>query len=146
LTLLFFSDIHRKDSIANLVPQEEHKMSAPAKSLFIFAFYLVGLGLALLLIPNAIIRVFGYPETHEVWIHVVGMLVLFLAFYCFQAVRKEWTDFFRWTVYPRSSVIVFFTAFVLLGLAPPVLILFGVIDLLCAIWTALALRASRASR
>ena len=118
-------------------------MSAPANSLFVFAFYLVGLGLALLLIPNTLIRIFGFPETHDVWIRVVGMLLLFLAFYCFQVVRKEWTDFFRWTVYTRFSVIIFFAAFMLLGLAPPVLIFFGVIDLLFAVWTALALRASR---
>ena len=121
-------------------------MSAAAKGLFIFALYLVGLGLVLLLIPNTLIRLFGYPETHEVWIRVVGMLVLFLAFYCFQAVRTEWTDFFRWSVYPRSLIIVFFSAFVFLDLAPPVLILFGVIDLLAAVWTALALRAARPAR
>jgi hypothetical protein len=121
-------------------------MSAPAKSLFVFSIYLVGLGLVLLIIPNTLIRVFGIPETNEVWVRVVGMLLLFIAFYNFQAVRKEWTDFIRWTVYTRSSVIVFFSAFVLFGLAPRVLILVGVIDLLFAIWTALALRASRESR
>jgi hypothetical protein len=121
-------------------------MSAPAKSLFVFSIYLAGLGLALLLIPNTLVRAFGFPDTHEVWIHVAGMLLLFIAFYNFQAVRKEWTDFFRWTVYTRSSVIVFFSAFVLLGLAPAVLILFGVVDLLFAIWTALALRAKHQSR
>lgn len=121
-------------------------MSAPAKSLFVFAIYLTCLGLVLLLIPNTLFPFFGIPETHEVWIHVVGMLLLFLAFYCFQAVRTEWTDFFRWSVYLRSSVIVFFSAFVLLGLAPWVLILFGAVDLLFAAWTALALRAARATR
>jgi len=121
-------------------------MSAPAKSVFVFAIYLVGLGLVLLITPNTLIRLFRYPETHEVWIHVVGMLVLFLAFYYFQAARTEWMAFFRWTVYPRSSVIIFFTAFVLLGLAPWVLILFGVLDLLFAVWTALALRSTRAPR
>jgi hypothetical protein len=120
-------------------------MSAPAKSLFVFAIYLVGLGLALLLIPNTLTRLFGLPETHEVWIHVVGMLVLFLAFYCFQAARTEGRNFFRWSIYPRFSVIVFFTAFVLLDLARPVIILIGVIDFLFAAWTALALRDSRVS-
>jgi hypothetical protein len=37
-------------------------------------------------------------------------------------------------------VLLFFIAFVVAGLAPPTLILFGVIDLAGAIWTALALR------
>jgi hypothetical protein len=122
---------------------EGHEMSAPAKSLLVFALYLIGLGLVLLIIPNTLVRLFGIPETNEVWIRVVGMLLLFIAFYYIQVVRKEWTDFFRWTVSVRSSVIVFFSAFVLLGLAPRIFILFGVIDLLFAIWTALTLRAAR---
>ena len=35
------------------------------------------------------------------------------------------TLFFRLTVHARAAVIVFFVAFVLLDLAPPILILFG---------------------
>jgi hypothetical protein len=53
------------------------------------------------------------------------------------------TDFLKLTVYTRSSLIVFFAAFVLLGLASPPLILFGVVDLLGAIWTGLALRSPK---
>jgi hypothetical protein len=34
--------------------------------------YLVGLGLVLLLIPNVILPLFGFPTTEEVWIRVVG--------------------------------------------------------------------------
>jgi hypothetical protein len=116
-------------------------MSHPAKSIFIFGIYLVLLGSVLVVIPNAFLGLFGFPYTREVWIRVVGMLLLFLAFYCFQAARKELLDFFRWTVPVRSSVIFFLTVFVLLGFANPWLILFGVIDLLAAIWTALALRS-----
>ena len=66
-----------------------------------------------------------------------------LSFYDIQAARAEWTDFFRWSVYTRGSVILFFVAFVLLGLAPPVLLLFGLVDLLGATWTGLALRSSQ---
>jgi hypothetical protein len=58
------------------------------------------------------------------------VLSLVLAFYFIQAARKEVTDFFRWTVYACVSVMVFFTAFVLLGFVGPVLILFGLVDLL----------------
>ena len=54
----------------------------------------------------------------------------------------ELTDFIRWTMYPRSTVILFFAAFVLLGLARPPLLLFGVVDLFGAIWTGLAMRKS----
>ncbi len=120
-------------------------MSNPAKSIFVFGIYLIGLGAILIVTPNSLFTLFGLPGVSEVWIRVVGMELLFVAFYHIQAARKEMTEFFRWTVYTRSLVIVFFTAFVLLGLAHPLLILFAVIDLLAAIWTGLTLRSAKAA-
>ena len=118
-------------------------MSNPAKSVYFFGLYLVGLGAILLVIPNLLLSVFGLPPTGEVWVRVVGMVVLLLGVYYVVLARGESTLFIRLTVYLRSSVIVFFTAFVLLGLASPPLIMFGAVDLLGAIWTGLALRQSR---
>ena len=119
-------------------------MSNSAKSVFVFGIYLIVVGLGFLVIPNVLLPLFGFPETNEVWVRVVGMLIVLLAFYCIQTARKELTDFFQLTVYARASVIVFFTVFVVLDLTEPMLILFGVIDLLGAIWTELALRSSKA--
>jgi len=118
-------------------------MSKGAKSLFVFGIYMVALGITLLVVPNVLLTLFGLPATNEVWIRVVGMLVCLLAVYYIQAARNELTAFFHWTVYTRASVIVFFIVFVVFGLVKPALILFGGVDLLGAIWTALALRSSR---
>ena len=117
-------------------------MSRAAGSLFVFGVYLCALGLLLLLAPNPLLRLFGAPTTSEVWIRVNGMLVLCLSFYYVQAARSELTSFIRWTVWTRLAVIVYFVAFVLWASAPKALLLFGVIDLLAAVWTWLALRAS----
>jgi len=46
-------------------------------------------------------------------------------------------------VVARFAVLLFFIAFVLLEFAPPVLILFGVIDAAAAAWTGFALRAEK---
>jgi hypothetical protein len=118
-------------------------MSKGARSVFVFGLYLVVLGIALLVAPNFLLGLFFLPGTTEVWVRVTGMLVLFLGFYYVQAARKELIDFFRWSMYPRSTVILFFAAFVLFGFARPPLILFGIVDLLGVIWTGLALRHSR---
>jgi uncharacterized membrane protein len=118
-------------------------MSNSARSVFVFGLYLVVLGIILLVAPNFLLGMFFLPSTNEVWIRVVGMLLLFLGFYYDQAARKEMTEFFQWTVYVRPTVIVFFAIFVLLGFASPPLILFGVVDLLGAIWTGLALRSPK---
>lgn len=118
-------------------------MSKSAKSVLIFGLYLEVLGIVLLITPNFLLGVFQVPNTNEVWIRVDGMLVFLLGVYYILAARKEMTDFFQWTVYLRPAVILFFTAFVLLGFVSPLLILFGVVDLLGAIWTGLALRAPK---
>jgi uncharacterized membrane protein len=127
-------------SISAAVTTEFDDMSKAAKSLFVFGVYLCGLGLTLLLIPNLILQVFGAPPTNEVWIRIIGMFVLCLSFYYVQAARNELTIFIRWTVWLRVAVIFYFAALVLLVAAPKVLLLFGVIDLLSAIWTWLALK------
>ncbi len=117
-------------------------MSKPAMSVFVFGLYLVGLGAVLLVTPNTLLALFGVPATNEVWIRILGMVVVILAFYDIQAARAEWSAYFQWSVYTRAPVIVIFTLFVLLGFVSPVLILFGVADLAGAIWTQLALRSS----
>ena len=118
-------------------------MSKSAQSLFVFSIYLFILGLILLVIPNVLLNLFSLPETNEVWIRVVGMLVFLLGFYDFQASKNEMINFFQWTVYARAMVPVFFIVFVLLDFAPPILILFGVIDAVAALWTHLSLQSEK---
>jgi hypothetical protein len=115
-------------------------VSKAAISVLVFGIYLVLIGLGFLLAPNMVLGLFGFPSTTEPWIRVMAMLLLILAYYYIQAARNEMTGFFRFTVHGRAAVIVFFVAFVAFGLAQPMLIGFGVVDLLAAIWTALALR------
>jgi hypothetical protein len=126
---------------AHLIRRNE--MSKSSLSVFVFGLYMVVLGIVLLVAPNFLLEMFFMPSTTEVWIRIVGVLLLLIAFYFTQTARKEMTEFFKLTVYTRASLIIFFTAFVLLGLASPTLILFGVVDLLGAIWTGLALRSSK---
>ena len=119
-------------------------MSNAAKSILVFGIYLVVIGLGFLVVPNTPLALFGFPTTNEPWIRVVGLLMLILGYYYIQAGRNEVKPLFRWSLYCRSSVVVVFTIFVVLGLAEPMLILFGVVDLLGAVWTGLALRSSQA--
>jgi len=104
---------------------------------------LVVLSLILLLAPNFLLGMFFLPKTAEVWIRVVGMLVLYLGYYYIQAAKSEMKNLIRWSVYVRSTPILFFIVFVMFGLVNWQLILFGVVDLLSAIWTGMALRSSK---
>jgi hypothetical protein len=117
-------------------------MSPAARSVLVFSIYLDVLGLVLIVAPNLLLSLFRIAETNEVWIRVVGMLVLILGYYYWTAARHELTAMLRATVVGRTAVLVFFVAYAVAGLGPATLVLFGVIDVLGAAWTGAALRAS----
>jgi len=120
-------------------------MSQAEKSLFVFGIYLSGLGVVLLFFPNLLLHFFGVPATNEVWIRINVMFVICLAFYYVQAARHGLTVFIRWTVWARAAVIFYLTAFVLMVGAPKALLLFGLVDLLSATWTFVALKNDAAA-
>ena len=111
-------------------------MSKAALSMFVFGIYVIVLGVILMVIPNVLLAIFGLPATTEVWIRVMGMLVIIIGYYYIRASHneKEMISFYRWSVHARSAVIIFFIIFVLFGLVKPILILFGVADLAGAMW------------
>lgn len=115
-------------------------MTAAAKSVYYFGFYLYLTGLTLIFIPNVFLKTVQIPETNEVWIRVVGLLAFLLGFYYHRSGSANTTSFFKLTIPARILVFVAFTSFVLLKYVSPMLIAFGVIDLLGAIWTWAALR------
>ena len=121
-------------------------MSRTAMSVFVFSIYLYILGFVLVVTPDTLLRIFSFPEADGLWIRVVGMLVIILGFYYSHAARAELRPFFVWTVIGRTSVLLFFIAFVVAGLAPPALILFGLVDFVAAVWTLFAMRSDAAER
>ena len=120
-------------------------MTYPAKTIFVFGLYLLGLGAVLVLAPNLLLSVFRITGTSEVWIRVVGMLVLEFGVCYVVAAQKNWEGFIALTVPLRFSVMVFFAAFVFFANAPMALLLFGATDLAFALWTWNATRQSGAS-
>jgi uncharacterized membrane-anchored protein len=115
-------------------------MSNSAKSLQYFSYYLLLTGINLLFAPNLLLTTFGMPPTKEVWIRVVGMIVLLLFVYYMAASKSESPLIFKASVFTRSSVILFFAVFVMMGLATPSLLFFGGVDLAGAIWTYAAMK------
>lgn len=119
-------------------------MSNAAKSIIVYGIYLIVIGLGFLVIPNTLLALFGFPTTNEPWVRVVGLLLPIMAYYYLQAARSEMMPFFRWTAHTRSMVGVWVGAFVALGIIPPMFTFFGIVELVGAIWTQLALRSSKA--
>lgn len=120
-------------------------MTAAARSLHVFGLYLIGAGSLLLLVPALLLGPLGLPPPADAWGRVAGMLVGFLGIYYLVGARAELLSFMRASVWLRASVIVWLGALVAAGVAPPPLLVFGVIDLAAAAWTWAALRTMRAA-
>ena len=80
-------------------------MSAAGRSLFVFGIYLLVLGIVVILVPNWLLGILGVPPTTDVWIRVVGVLVLVIGFYDLRAGRNGLNEFFsgRSLQDPQSS-------------------------------------------
>jgi hypothetical protein len=119
-------------------------MTAAAKSVCYFGFYLYLTGLLLIFAPNTLLGLLQIPETNEVWIRVVGVLVFCIGYYYHRAGAGNIQAFLKHTIPTRIIVFLSFTIFVLLNYAPPLLILFGAADLAGAVWTWFALKQDAA--
>ena len=118
-------------------------MSKAGRSLFIFGIYAMVSGILLVTIPNVLFTSLGLSTTSDVWPRFAGVLAIVIGFYEMQSGRKSIVDFLWWSIYARASFIIFLAIFALLGLAKPVIILLGVIDLAGAAWTFIALRKAK---
>jgi hypothetical protein len=118
-------------------------MSKSAFTIKVFGICLLVLGVVLAISPNSLLTLFGMPETTEVWIRVVGLLVFNIGIYYWYAAKCEAESFFQASVYTRSLVIIAFALFAVLNLVRPALIIFGLVDLLGGAWTYLTLRKER---
>lgn len=64
-------------------------MSNLATTLFVFGVYMLLLGTTVVVVPNLLLSLFHVANTEEVWIRVVGVLVIFLGIYDIVAARAE---------------------------------------------------------
>lgn len=115
-------------------------MTHSAKSVLVFGIYIAVVGFTLLVMPNLFLTTFGMPVTSEVWIRLSGILLMALSVYYIVAVRHNLTIIFKVTSIIRSTIIFFFAAFVFLGMAEPILILFAVVDFAGAVCTYRAMK------
>ncbi|HWR73810.1 MAG TPA: hypothetical protein VN604_11625, partial [Nitrospirota bacterium] len=78
-------------------------MDRAARSVFVLGIYLGVLGAGLIAVPNPLLTLFGFEPTTEVWIRIVGMLLIIIAYYDIEAARTRTVAFYRWTVVARIS-------------------------------------------
>jgi hypothetical protein len=117
-------------------------MSGAALSVFVFGIYLIFGGVGFTFLPNMSLGLFGLSSTEEPWIRIMGWLMMVIGYFYIMTGRKDLRQFFPWTVYERIFTFAIFLLFYFLNWAPWVLIIFGTVDLLGAIWTYFAQRST----
>lgn len=115
-------------------------MSPAARSIFLFAFYPLTVGLAFLLIPGLVLRTLLLPPTDDVYPRAIGVLVVAIAGYYVVAGRNELLPFFQVSIFGRGFLVITFVVLVLLGPGRAALLLVAGLDFAGALWTAYALR------
>jgi hypothetical protein len=116
-------------------------MNKPAFTIKAFGYYLIVLGLVLIFSPNILLAIFMMPTTTEVWIRVVGVLVLNIGVYYIFAALCGAESFFKASVYTRTFVLFSFVAFAIFGLVSPMIIFFGMVDFGGGVWTHFAIKS-----
>jgi hypothetical protein len=119
--------------------------NAAARSLQAFGVYLCIAGAGLLLTPGLLLAPLGLAVPQEavahVWVRMVGILALALGVGDVLAGRAAVPCLIHWSVWRRLAAGVGIGLLVLLGLAPAAMLLFAAVDIVAALWTAMALRS-----
>ena len=120
-------------------------MNAAALSLKVFGAYLVIVAAQLMLVPDLFLKLFMLPPAvPDTWLRVLGLVVLVLAYYYIQAARHQLRPMMEASVNGRLFAAAVFVGFVITGVGPLQLLLFGAVDLVCALWTRHGLRSAHA--
>ena len=115
-------------------------MSAAGKTLFAFGIYAVAAGAGLVLMPDVVLGILGFPPAGDGWIRVVGTLAVFVGIYHMVAARNELRAYIAASVWVRLAFASTLAVLVAASLMPPPLLMLAAVDVAGAIWTAFALR------
>lgn len=96
--------------------------------------------LQLVFIPNVFLTTFGFETTTEVWMKVLGIVVLALAVLYYGLNESGNRESVVWSVRARLTAGLGFVLLVLIGDAKLSLLIFALLDIATAIWTHFELR------
>lgn len=109
-------------------------------SLLVQSIYVILTGLQLIFVPNMLIGMFGFDPTSEIWIKVLGIVILPLSAVYYAISNQGNREVVFSTIISRGFVGIGFILLALSGQAKYSLILFAGIDIATAVWTWLELK------
>lgn len=117
-------------------------MSRPARSLFVFAIYVLVTGVAFIAAPAPLVALLRLPPATLGWARVIGLLALVIGAYDAVGSRAECMPYIRSSIPVRLGFAAGTGVLVAFSQMPATILLLGATDVAGAIWTAVALRSS----
>ena len=108
-------------------------------SVLVWAIYELVVGVGLFLIPTQVTQMLGIDDPQEVWIKVVGLVVVLIGVYFLGAVFNNSNWMYRYTVFGRIIAVIGLAYLAILD-GPWQLWIFAIVDGFGALWTYTALR------
>ena len=120
-------------------------MNSAALSIKVFGVYGMSAGMTLVLVPNILLSLFGFPDAGDFWVRVAGSMGAVVGFYYWACGVGGAQAFFKASIKGRFAFSALLLGLVLGAGAPWQLLIFAAVDVAGAVWTALALRSEAAS-
>jgi hypothetical protein len=109
-------------------------MNKTAFSIRIYSFYLFLMGTGIIIIPNVLLGLFGFAETTEIRIKMLGLFTFTTGIYYFYAAVHNQMAFYKATIVGKLFFFLMIVVFVFTFNQSPMLALIGSVDLIGAIW------------
>lgn len=110
-------------------------MNKTSFTIRIYSFYLFLMGAILVFSPNSILNIFGFAETNEIWIRMLGLFTFTTGIYYFYSSKHNQEAFYKATIFGRIFFFLVTVVFVFTFHQSPMLALIGSVDLIGALWT-----------
>ena len=114
-------------------------MNTATLSIYIWGVYVMVIALLLVFIPGKTLALFGHDNPKDHWIRIAGIFLISLGYFYINAAQNEVITFYHASILARLCGFVGFMGLTVFKLCKPKIILFGIIDVLGAMWTFLAL-------
>ena len=116
-------------------------MTKSAKSLYYFGFYVLLIGIIICIVPDMFISLLKLPEIPIAWARVIGLLTIIIGSYDILSGRNNVKPLIKASIYLRILFFIGILVLFISGQMTKEILPLGVIDLLGAVWTALALKS-----
>lgn len=93
------------------------------------------MGVGMVIMPNYLLSIFGFEETTEIWIRMLGLFTFTTGIYYFYSSSHNQQAFFKATILGRIFFFLITVVFVFAFHQSPMLALIGSADLVGALWT-----------